>query len=293
MDTALERDMDLLIIEEFVSDPDFAGIFLDAASLHGNYTVEKVIHSKTDSQYGESDIVIILDMNSKRQAIHIEDKINAPAMPEQHDRYILRGNKDIKNNEYDAFSLIIAAPEKYLTANAEAKKYKNHVTYETLLKYFRNKKDRRSEYKAALIERALYVQRSSHNVSEVPEVKAFHEKLREYQREHYPELPEGSTAWWSYFSTGNPNVSMVYKANHGNCDLQFRDCLQADLYKRVKNYITPEMTVVQAGKSASVRISVPVVNIAEPFEDNEEDVDYALCQLRKLLKLFRELPPEE
>ena len=72
-DTTLERDIDLLIMEEFVSDKDFAQLFLDAVGLNCDCIVKDVIHSKTDAALGESDVVIILEINGKRHAIHIED----------------------------------------------------------------------------------------------------------------------------------------------------------------------------------------------------------------------------
>lgn len=86
-DTTLERDIDFLVMEEFVSDPAFAKIFLDAVGIAEPYTIEEVIHSKTDADLGESDVVIILGINCKRHALHIEDKIDAQAMEAQHDRY--------------------------------------------------------------------------------------------------------------------------------------------------------------------------------------------------------------
>ena len=89
-DTTLERDIDLLIMEEFVSDKDFAQLFLDAVGLNCDCIVKDVINSKTDVALGESDVVIILEVNGKRHAIHIEDKIDALAMPRQHDRYAFK-----------------------------------------------------------------------------------------------------------------------------------------------------------------------------------------------------------
>ena len=80
-DTTLERDMDLLIMEEFIWSPLFARIFLDTVGITCDYTIEQVIHSMRDADLGESDIVFILDMGDKRHAIHIEDKIDALAMP--------------------------------------------------------------------------------------------------------------------------------------------------------------------------------------------------------------------
>ena len=39
------------------------------------------------------------------------------AMPEQHNRYDRRAQKDIANGEYDSYSVIIVAPQKYLEKN--------------------------------------------------------------------------------------------------------------------------------------------------------------------------------
>ena len=105
IDTTLERDIDLLIIEEFISDESFARIFLTAVGISEPYIIEEAIHSKTDATLGESDIVFILNTSGKRHALHIEDKIDAMAMPEQHNRYILRAQKDIVGVQYDSFSV--------------------------------------------------------------------------------------------------------------------------------------------------------------------------------------------
>jgi hypothetical protein len=101
-DTTLERDMDLLIMEEFVCSANFAKIFLDTVGIHSDYSIEEVIHSMRDADLGESDIVFILNIDGKRHAIHIEDKIDALAMPNQRGRYSLRAEKDIASGQYDA-----------------------------------------------------------------------------------------------------------------------------------------------------------------------------------------------
>lgn len=93
---------------------------MDAARINEEYIVEDAIHSKRDSEYGESDIVFILNVNGKRHALHIEDKIDAIAMQNQSGRYNYRAEKDIAAGEYDLYSVLIVAPEKYLEANAEA-----------------------------------------------------------------------------------------------------------------------------------------------------------------------------
>lgn len=41
-DTTLERDMDLLIMEEFICSPQFTKIFLDKIALQCEYTIDQV-----------------------------------------------------------------------------------------------------------------------------------------------------------------------------------------------------------------------------------------------------------
>ena len=115
IDTTLERDMDLLIIEEFISSASFASIFLDKVGIGENYIIVNAIHSKRDAEYGESDIVIILNVNGQRHALHIEDKVDAMAMPNQYGRYEKRAQKDISKGQYDTYSVFIVAPLYFLT----------------------------------------------------------------------------------------------------------------------------------------------------------------------------------
>lgn len=110
IDTTLERDIDLLIIEEFVSDTEFAKIFLEAVGIASGCSVEEAVNSKTDAGFGESDIVFILNINGKRHALHIEDKIDAIAMPDQSGRYDYRAEKDIAAGEYDSLKKISVMP---------------------------------------------------------------------------------------------------------------------------------------------------------------------------------------
>ena len=97
-----EHDMDLLIIEEFISDRNFARIFLDKLQLSNDYVVCKAIHSLADAD-GESDITLILQYPDKKVGLLIEDKIDAQTMPEQSERYHKRAQKAISRGEYDCY----------------------------------------------------------------------------------------------------------------------------------------------------------------------------------------------
>ncbi len=289
IDTTLERDIDLLIMEEFITNEAFAKIFLDSVGISDSYVIDEVIHSKTDADLGESDIVFILNISGKRHALHIEDKIDAIAMPRQHDRYALRAQKDIATGQYDSYSVLIVAPEKYLANNKEAQKYANRVTYEQMREHFLTKTDIRSKYKLALIDRAIYEQKNGYQYEANPGVVRFCTAMAAYQKENYPGLPIGTTAWWPEYPTLLKDAKVVFKANKGFCDLQFGHTLAQDLYGRVKDHLSERMNVVQAGKSASVRIAITPIWFENRFEDKIAEVDEALTALVVLYELSKKI----
>lgn len=289
LDTVLERDMDLLIIEEFVSSPDFARIFLDAICFHSKYTIKEVCHSKRDADLGESDIVILLSAGNRTFALHIEDKIDAIAMENQHQRYHARAQKDIANGLYEDYAVVIAAPAKYLDENREARKYAHRVTYESLLSHFKKQDDVRSAYKLTLIETAISDQLNHYHWESDADVVRFCKQMTQYQKENYPSLSFGSVAWWPYYPTLLKNASLVLKANKGVCDLQFQSSTPQAIYARVKDYLSDRMNVVKTGKSASVRIQIKPIHFKKDFCICEQEVEEALQALQELHELSKVL----
>lgn len=285
LDATLERDIDLLIMEEFISDDKFAEIFLHAVGISGDWVIEKVFHSKTDADLGESDLVFILNTAGKRHALHIEDKIDAQAMPRQYDRYVLRAKKDIAAGQYDLYSVLIVAPRKYLASNQEAQKYAHHVTYEQLAGHFSAKGDMRSKYKLALIEHAIEEQINNYHYEANPSVVRFCAAMTAYQKKNFPGLPMGSVAWWPEYPTLLKHAKVVFKANKGFCDLQFAHTQARDLYRMLIPYLSEKMYVVQTGKSASVRIQVSPIWFERSFEEKTEAAHEALTAISELYAL--------
>ena len=128
----LERDVDLMIINQISFNKSFLSLFLDKISKK-NYIVESIEHSLMDQEDGESDITVILSSGINKIALLIEDKIDAHAMPMQPERYIKRGKKGIEKKQYDEFYDFIVAPQEYLESNMEAKQYTYRVSYEEML----------------------------------------------------------------------------------------------------------------------------------------------------------------
>ena len=87
--TITERDMDMLLAQAIMTDPDFCRFVLDKTDRRGkDICVKSVDVSKEDSNLGESDITVVLDIDGTQFGLLIEDKIDAIAMPDQHGRYV-------------------------------------------------------------------------------------------------------------------------------------------------------------------------------------------------------------
>ena len=260
-----EHDMDLLIIEEFVSDRNFARIFLDKLQLSDDYTIQKASHSMADAD-GESDVTLILQYPDKRVALLIEDKIDAQTMPEQSERYHKRAQKAVSHGEYDCYYVMLAAPADYHKEheNDSNAAYEHRVCYEELREYLGKQSHVRASVKAAMIDCAIKEKKAGYQVQEVPAVTEFWVKLRQFCKENYPQLnmvgedaPKGAAASWPEFRTSLGTIKVIYKSQKGYVDLEFPKYGDrvADLRLKIKDRMTPSMQVWNTGKSASVRIS--------------------------------------
>jgi len=283
-----ERDMDLLIIEEFLADRGFAQLFLDKLNLPSDYVVVKAAHSLADAD-GESDITFILQYPDKRVALLIEDKIDAVTMPKQSERYCKRGAAGMSNGEYDEYFIMLVAPADYHRehANDNNADYDRRICYEELREYLSKQAHIRAAFKTEMIDCAIKEKKAGYQVQEVPAVTKFWIKLRRFCKENYPQLsmvgeeaPKGAAASWPEFRTSLGAIKVIYKSQKGYVDLEFPKYGNnvADLHSKVKEKMADSMRIWKTGKSASVRISDDkwILDFSQDFEKCEDVVSEIL-----------------
>ena len=296
-----EHDMDLLIMEEFVSSRVFADILLKKVCLPDNYEIHSAVHSLSDSD-GESDITLILRYPDKKVAVLIEDKIDAQTMQNQSERYIVRGEKGKVRREYDEYFVILVAPREYHKEHINDKNaaYKYRVEYEELLDYFEKQSDVRSMFKAELVSFAIREKKTGYQVVEDCNVTAFWKTLREFCTRNYPKLemlgedkPRGASAVWPEFRTSLRTIKAIYKSQKGCVDLEFPRYgdRTADLQSGIKNLMSDKMEIVPAGKSASVRVFNEKwkVDFSQSFDDCVETINEVLQAVSELCELASKL----
>lgn len=222
-----ERDMDLLFMEAFATDLSFPSLFIGKTENAGKaYDIISAERSKVDSGLGESDITVIYEVEGTLYALLVEDKIDAIAMPDQHDRYVKRGQKGIANGEYSDFDIFILCPERYRQTNEEASKYEHFVSYEECREYFAGREDAHSLLWYQQISQALETVKAEYKVdiNEIA-VDSF-QKYAAYQKAYFSRLklqnkPESQkvNGWWPHYLVGTPGMYILHKTDRDCVDL--------------------------------------------------------------------------
>lgn len=260
-----EHDIDLLILEEFVADKQFAKLFLDKAGLDLNYTLISASHSLSDAD-GESDVTFILQYPNKKVALLIEDKIDAVTMPDQSARYHQRAQKAEAKGTYDTHITMLVAPAAYIEEhkNDPNAAYSHKIKYEELRDHFSAHDNPRATFKAEVIDFAVREKKAGYQVQENKAVTDFWRQLRQFCKENYPNLhmigeesPKGPSAVWPEFYTPLRTVKVIYKSQKGCVDLEFPKygTRTGDLRTIVTAKRNNPPLIIQTGQSAVVRLS--------------------------------------
>ena len=291
--TISERDMDLLFVESIISDPEFCRLLLNKTDLAGRpFQIVSAELSKTESDLGESDITVIIEVNGVKYGLLIEDKIDAIAMPEQHDRYVKRGEKGIKAGEYEGYRVFIICPQKYYDNNDEAKRYEHLQTYEECQEYFAGKDDLLSSLRSQQLKQAITKAKKPPVVNVNEKANAFLKQYSAYQKANYPSLDlstkEDKNGWWTDFRTDLGKVYINHKIREGYVDLTFPGASEkADLAKMIAEWARlhkiSRVSVVKTKKSVMIRLHVPKLDIEKGFEFNDKDeIDQCFDAIKEL-----------
>lgn len=282
---AFERDVDLVLVRAFYEENSVSQLFLN-----GGDRILEIQHSAMEL-HGESDLQVIVERNGKRHAILIEDKIDAPAQPDQYKRYCERGNRGKAEGRWADYSVYIVAPEKYLNSDREAIEYPNKVSYEAVRKELMQGNDIVS---LTIIETAL--KRSEGTLPAIVDeaVTAFWESYYDYHEQYAPHLmlhvnrcKKGPNAIWPDFKTVLKGTKILHKSAQGYVDLEFRGLAEQldQLKDTLRPYLSSDMSVERTGGSAVVRISVPTMDFSKPFTTYEKEIVTVFTAVERLNQL--------
>ncbi len=276
-----ERDMDLLFMQAFMTDPGFVELVLREAGLDkGTPSIVKAELSQSIGDLGETDIYFVVEIEGRRCGILIEDKVDAQAMPDQYMRYIKRGEWGVKHGKFSDFVVFIFSPEKYHELNEEAQKYDHFISYETFLQYFNEKDDPISILRCQQLAQAIKKAKRPPATELDQNMNSFFVQYKEYQKRYYPTLncttKETSNGWWPHYPTRLGTVYLYHKMQEGYVDLTFSNAAGElatleGIAGWLREHGVPGALAVKTSMAGSIRIVVPKLRVKEPFAGTSEE----------------------
>lgn len=293
-----ERDIDLLLLEEFSVSIDFRKWFQNRVAHAYEYQAEKgAWHSLVESELGESDIVFVyISRSNQRVAILIENKIDAPPQPEQAQRYSKRGEKGIKDGYWDLFKTCVIAPQRYLNSSKHDQDYDVEVSYEELSEYFAASDfdSARSLYKASIVREGIEQNRRGYQPEYSSAMTAFVADYYAIATQDFPELhmqepkprPSGST--WIIFKPAvlPHNAYLCHQLSAGAVKIFFSAPHSLESVTHMYGpYVSPDVTIEPAGKSVALIMQVP--KICPQDRSVAQELEAVMFGLKIAVKLLR------
>jgi hypothetical protein len=292
-----ERDVDIVLAEEFYANAEFAAWILSKIKSFANHVNSRVIEVQVSlsDQSGESDLVIVFENSDKSKiAVLIEDKIDAVFQHEQLARYRMRGQNGIAKNQWNAFEVILCAPRAYLEKSPVAAQFDGTVAYEDIAVWLRDYlPDRRGEFRADFLESAAPYGASAYIKNVDSETNAFwkaafdlaHSQFSELEMKNL-EFASGNT--WLEFRPGDfpVDVRVFMKGSSGLADLTFNR-MELGSLDTVVSTLPKLGTTHKTGKSSCIRPTFPPFEVADGLSAIDTKVRTAFGRCRELIHFYR------
>lgn len=288
LECVYERDIDLILLEEWNVNPRFVRFFI-AKELK----IKKVIdsaeawHSVTD-EFGEADLVLSFQVGEEKNLILLENKIAATAQENQAARYLLCAQKYLDEGICNQVHIVIAAPERYLRGNAEAQKYPAQISYE-IIKSFWKSDNARARYRANMMQLAITQERRGYSAKLDEQVTGFWRDYYWCLQEQIPQaimkepvivprLADWPDIRYSWFPA---RWVIRHKFARGCIDLETRlSPEEAEAF--IDRINCQNIELAQTGKSISIRIVVPTIDRMGSFAKQREALNVCFDAIKFL-----------
>lgn len=181
-----ERDIDLLLMEEFQCEDSFVSWFCSHLGL-SEVQQGGAWHSVSDAD-GETDLLLRVTVGGKRVGILIENKVAAPEQEGQAERYHVRGVRSLEVGRFDEYRTVMCAPRRYLEGLPANSAYQHRVSYEEIADCFAAQTGRRATWRARIMREAIEQGRRGYTMQVSAVHTAFHLAYWEHLRRHHPRI---------------------------------------------------------------------------------------------------------
>lgn len=316
---ATERDIDLLLVEEFAASQDFTQRILKSIGLVDlGFKCATVMHSvRRIHSRREIDISVQVDTNDGSVLLLIENKLDTSEQPRQAESY--RDEAKEQERNYDLVLTILVCPSEYHATNARfASGFDRVITYEELARFFEERVSietgelaARLEHRRRMIWQAIEKQRRGYTQVIHPAKREFSERYVVLLSQIAPELIPGPSMLresaaesvtmifasqtlpkWPFL----PKMRIVHQLREANANINFYTW--GDYYNELVAKISVDLaqTGIRAIPSVNKRkggraglmlvVSTPPLDHFAPFDDQIEAVRDGINSTRALRNWF-------
>lgn len=276
-----ERDIDLLLMEEFQVSDEFVSWFCDCIGLE---SVEFLgaWHSVSDGD-GETDLLLTVRVNSQRIAVMIENKVGACEQAEQDARYHKRGKSAVNSGTVDDYLTVICAPGDYLAALPNDSQYQYKISYEDIAGWFAGFDDKRSAWRRRIFYEAIGQGRRGYSMIKNPQITDFHMGFWKYLRASHSSLlmnkpgAKGGKSSWIITWQGNfpKGVKLHFKFDLQVVELGFEGQLVEALDGAISE-LPAGAYMDQKGKTAVLALPIPPIDVRKTVSEQTEAIEKAI-----------------
>ena len=294
-----ERDIDLLLMEEFQITDEFVKWFCTCLGLK-DVEPAGAWHSVSDTD-GETDLLLLVIAGARRIGVMIENKISAPEQDRQAERYHLRGIRSREAGTVDEYVTVMCAPQQYLDGLPADSAYQHRISYEAIVGWFAGCEGRRAAWRHKVMQEAIEQGRRGYTMLVSATNTAFHMDYWEHLLRNHPRIKmqrpgnKGSNSTWIVmkgrdFPTG---VKIHHKLDQQVMELGFERRRVKEILDAKQDW-PKDIIPVQRGGTASLMVKVPSIDMkatvasqVDAFEGALEAA-YQLMQFAPLLSAIEE-----
>lgn len=280
-----ERDVDLILLEELVTDNSFCYWFTNELNLPEFVSSNGAWRSISDFGLGETDILFSYNSRDAKIFVLIENKLDSSFQDTQFERYLKRAEEYISKNECDKSFAILVAPKLYCENQND---FEDFITYETIASRLEFTGSKRNLFKSELLKIASEKLRRGYQPVNSEPVQQFWLSYWNYKEKNHPMLtmkkpgvvPHNSD-WPMLYDDKLKGITFYHKLGHGNTDASFSG-FDDELYFKIKEILPKEMTLEKHTKSFSIRMNSGKIDRTKDFYAQIKAVEKGLTNLEKI-----------
>lgn len=290
IDNIRERDLDVLLMGLFSSDPSSLSLFLGEETSDANIVSMSLDTRKNSSLEAVS---VIVEQQNRKTVLLIADLIMDVLKEGQAERFKEAGKRYITEGKADKYRCCVISPKNYIEKNSGLLGNLFYVSYEAIAESVKENPFLNYMFTRAIEERKrTYSERVNRQIVE------FWNQYYNHVKKVFPDLrmkrfseKSGFQTMTAIFMTKVPGVSIYHKADEGVVDVMGK--LGKFSYTEFSESLTPylfdRMKLRQSRGSAVLYMEVPVINFRGNFDEQIPALDQALEAVVEVQEFIKEL----